>query len=40
MALPTEIQQYLGDGRLTARHARSLLSIDDAEHNFGMRMKR
>lgn len=31
MALPTEIQQYLGDGRLTARHARSLLSIDDAE---------
>ncbi len=31
MALPTEIQQYLGDGRLTTRHARSLLSIDDAE---------
>lgn len=31
MALPTEIQQYLSDGRLTARHARSLLSIDDAE---------
>ncbi|MCH1490348.1 MAG: ParB/RepB/Spo0J family partition protein [Ilumatobacteraceae bacterium] len=31
MALPTEIQQYLGDGRLTARHARSLLSIDDTE---------
>jgi ParB family chromosome partitioning protein len=31
MALPTEIQQYLGDGSLTARHARSLLSIDDAE---------
>ena len=31
MALPSEIQQYLGDGRLTARHARSLLSIDDAE---------
>ena len=31
MALPTEIQQYLGDGRLTARHARSLLSIEDGE---------
>ena len=31
MALPTEILQYLGDGRLTARHARSLLSIDDED---------
>ena len=31
MALPTEIQQYLRDSRLTARHARSLLSVDDAE---------
>ena len=31
MALPTEIQQYLRDGRLTARHARSLLAVDHEE---------
>ena len=40
MALPSEIQQYLGDGRLTARHARSLLSTMMQNHNFGMRMRR
>lgn len=31
MGLPNEIQQYVNDGRLSARHARTLLSIEDRE---------
>jgi ParB family chromosome partitioning protein len=31
MGLPGEIQQYVNDGRLSARHARTLLSVDDRD---------
>ena len=31
MGLPNEIQQLVNDGRLSARHARTLLSVDDRD---------
>jgi len=31
MGLPGEIQQFVNDGRLSARHARTLLSVDDRD---------
>ena len=31
MGLPSEIQQFVNDGRLSARHARTLLSVDDRD---------
>jgi len=31
MGLPNEIQQFVNDGRLSARHARTLLSVDDRD---------
>lgn len=31
MGLPNEIQQFVNDGQLSARHARTLLSVDDRD---------
>jgi ParB family chromosome partitioning protein len=31
MGLPSDIQQFVNDGRLSARHARTLLSVDDRD---------